>query len=118
MMEAEYKRVVIVEGLSDKKHIAKIIKEDIDIICTNGTLGITRFDELLYDYDLDNRDVFILVDEDRTGRELRELFFKELPHAEHIYIQKEYREVEKTPESLIATLLVANHIRIDPTYLL
>ena len=32
-------KVIIVEGLSDRNKIKKIIKEPIEIICTNGTIS-------------------------------------------------------------------------------
>lgn len=114
----ESEKIIVVEGLSDKLHVEKVLREKITVICTNGTLGIERFDELLYEYDLDNRDVYILVDEDRSGYQLRKLFKRELAHAEHLYIQREYREVAETPLHLLAELLVAKHIEINPLYLL
>jgi len=111
-------KVVIVEGLSDKKQIEKIISEDVEVICTNGTIGIAKLDELLYDYDLDYRDVFIMVDEDKAGNRLRKLLARELPHAQHIHISSEFREVAAAPHYAVATALAAKRIAVDPLYLL
>lgn len=110
-------KVIIVEGLSDKRQIEKIITENVTIICTNGTLGIARFDELLETYDLDEKEVYILVDEDKSGIKLRKLLSKELPHAQHIFVSSEYREVATTPKHLLATALLSKHISVDPYYL-
>ncbi|MGY0693276.1 toprim domain-containing protein [Virgibacillus sp. FSP13] len=117
-MTHESEKVIIVEGLTDKKQIKKVITDDVEIICTNGTLGVERFDELLYTYDLDNKDVFILVDEDNSGIKLRKQLARELPHAEHIYVSSEYREVATTPEQVLATVLVAKSIAVNPIFLI
>src|SRR5690625_7492320 len=99
-------RIVIVEGLTDKKQIEKVIIDEITIVCTNGTLGVEKFDEMLEGYDLDHSDVYILVDEDDAGMKLRKQLAHELPHAEHIYVSSEFREVATTPEDVLATALV------------
>lgn len=118
MITYESEKVIIVEGLTDKRKIEQILNENVTIICTNGTLGINRFDELLETYDLDENDVYIFVDEDRSGLKLRKLLARELPHAEHIYISSEYREVATTPTKILASLLVANHFEVRPFFLL
>ncbi|HIS29773.1 MAG TPA: topoisomerase [Candidatus Avamphibacillus intestinigallinarum] len=117
-MDIDYsKKVIIVEGLNDKKQIQQMITEDVEIICTNGTLGLKRLDELIDGFELDDRDVFVMVDEDKNGESLRALLKSELPHAEDIFIQREFKEVEKTPHYILAHLLWAKHIEIDPMYL-
>ncbi len=40
-------KVIIVEGTSDKRKVKEIIKEPIEIICTNGTIGLHRLEELI-----------------------------------------------------------------------
>mgnify|MGYP001944763484 CR=1 FL=1 len=117
MIAHETEKVIIVEGLSDKRKIEEILNEDVTIICTNGTLSINRFDELLDMYNLDENDVYIFVDEDKSGLRLRKQLAKELPHAEHIYISKDYREVATTPYKILASLLVAKHFTVRPFYL-
>lgn len=117
MRNETIEKVIIVEGVTDKKKVEKIITEDVVIICTFGTLGVERFDELLYEYDLDNRYVFILVDEDKAGIQLRKTLSKELPHAEHIYISGEFREVATTPDKLLAVALAAKGIDVNPLFL-
>ncbi|MFD1362550.1 toprim domain-containing protein [Lentibacillus salinarum] len=111
-------KVIIVEGLTDKKQVKKVIAEEAEIICTNGTLGVEKFDELLDNHDLDNRDVYILVDEDSPGIKLRNQLSRELPHARHIYVSSEYREVATTPENILATELVGKRIAVNPIFLI
>lgn len=110
-------KVIIVEGLTDKQQIKKVITEDVTIICTNGTLGIERFDELLETYQLDDRDVYIMADEDKAGWKLRKQLKRELPHAEHIYIHPDYKEVATTPLHEIAHALVSKNIEVNPIFL-
>lgn len=111
-------RIVIVEGITDKRKLKKILDEDVEIVCTHGTLGIERMEELVIDYNLDNRKVYILVDEDDSGYKLRKQLTGELPHAEHIYIDKAYREVAATPEPELARALLSRHFSIKPIYLI
>ncbi|WP_068672836.1 toprim domain-containing protein [Oceanobacillus sp. Castelsardo] len=118
MITSDSEKVIIVEGLTDKRQIEKVINDDVTIVCTNGTLGVERFDEMLEMYQLDDRDVFILVDEDRSGIKLRKQLARELPHADHIYVSSEYREVATTPEHILATALVGKHFSVNPLFLI
>lgn len=111
-------RIVIVEGITDKKKLKKVLDEDIEIICTHGTLGVERMEELILDFNLDERTVYILVDEDDSGYKLRKQLTEELPHAEHIYIDKAFREVAATPEPELARALLSRHFHVKPIYLI
>lgn len=113
----EDKKVIIVEGKADKKQIRKIISEDVVIICTFGTFGVGKFDEMLEKYQLDDREVYLLVDADESGEKLRKQLISELSHAVHIYIPEEYQEVERTPENILARELLKNNIQIHSRYL-
>src|SRR5690625_394575 len=97
--------IIIVEGISDKKQVKKVLDEYVPILCTNGTLGVEQLDQLIIEYDLDNKSVYILVDEDESGNKLRNQLIQELPHAEHIFIDKLYKEVAETPVDVLATAL-------------
>lgn len=118
MVDDNFYKVIIVEGTTDKSKIEKIITDHVKIICTYGTFSIERFDELLETYDLDNREVYILVDEDKAGIQLRKQLRHELPNARHLYVSEEYGEVAATPEEILAQTLVSNHINVHPIYLL
>jgi len=118
MMDDGSDRIIIVEGLTDKRQIEKVITDEITIVCTNGTLGVEKFDEMLEGYDLDHKDVYILVDEDDAGMKLRKQLAHELPHAEHIYVSSEFREVATTPEDVLATALVDKDIMVNPIFLM
>lgn len=111
----EIERVLIVEGKSDKIKVETVMKDSIEIICTNGTISISKLDELI-EY-LFNKEVYILVDSDDSGEKLRKQFKRELPEAEHLYIDKTYREVACAPEQHIATVLLGADIDVHADFL-
>mgnify|MGYP001167313106 CR=1 FL=1 len=111
-------KIIIVEGTADKKVLKRILREDVEIICTYGTFGIEKFDEMLEEYDLDHREVYIFVDSDDSGIQLRKRLKIELPNAYHMYIPETYREVERTPEKILAQILGQNHFNVNPIYLM
>jgi toprim domain protein len=115
MSQSELEKVIIVEGKSDKKKVQTIIKEPIEIICTNGTISTSKLDELIEN--LFNKDVYILVDADDAGEKLRKQFRREFPEAEHLYIDRTYREVATAPEQHIATVLLAADIDVHASFL-
>jgi len=111
----EIEKVIIVEGKSDKKRIQDIIREPIEIICTNGTISLSKLDEII-DCTF-NKEVYILVDSDDSGNKLRKQFKRELPEAEHLYIDKMYREVAAAPRNHIATVLLSANIDVNAEFL-
>jgi toprim domain protein len=116
MME-HFEKVIIVEGRSDLKKVKKIVNEDLLIICTNGTLGIEKMEEMVDEYLLDEKEVYILVDEDESGHKLRKQLNQELPHAHNLYIDRSYREVETTPDHVLASILAGANIEVFTHYL-
>lgn len=109
-------KAIIVEGKTDKKKVQSVVNEPVEIICTNGTLSLSRLDELidcLYD-----KEVFILVDADNSGEKLRKQFKRELPEAKHLYIDRMYREVATAPDKHIASVLLQANIHVHTKYLI
>lgn len=115
MSEREMDKVIIVEGKSDKKKVETIINEPVEIICTNGTISVSKLDELIET--LFHKEVYILVDSDDSGEKLRKQFRREFPEAEHLYIDKMYREVASAPEQHIATVLLSANIDVHADFL-
>jgi toprim domain protein len=108
-------KVLIVEGKSDKKKVQNIVKEPVEIICTNGTISLTKLDELI-DI-LEDKDVYILADSDEAGEKLRKQFKRELPQAKHLYIDRMYREVATAPVKHLATVLLGANIDVHTEFL-
>lgn len=96
-------KVIIVEGKSDKGKILQILDEEVDILCTNGTLSITKLEEMVEE--LYYEEVYIFVDEDDAGMKLRKQLKSVFPNAKHLYIDKNFREVEDAPLHHIAQVL-------------
>ncbi|WP_425374526.1 toprim domain-containing protein [Mesobacillus boroniphilus] len=111
----ENHKVIIVEGSSDKKKVQAVLNEPVEIICTNGTIGVSKLDELIDS--LFDKDVYILVDADASGEKLRKQFKREFPEANHLYIDRMYREVATAPENHIATVLIGANIDVHAEYL-
>ncbi|TPV39240.1 toprim domain-containing protein [Bacillus dicomae] len=108
-------KVIIVEGTSDRRKIESIIREPVEIVCTNGTIGLSKMDELVDQFF--DKDVYVLVDADDAGEKLRKQFRKEFPQAEHIYIDRSYREVATAPSSHLANVLWGADIDVYTEYL-
>src|SRR5690625_3886272 len=115
---SEYiKRIIIVEGNTDKFKIEPILSEDVTILSTKGTFAIERFDYLLDEYQSGDHDVYILVDEDESGMELRRELRHELPQAAHIYTDPNFKEAAETPKDVLAQILLEHHFKVVPMYL-
>ncbi|KML35023.1 toprim domain-containing protein [Rossellomorea marisflavi] len=114
-MEVVDEKVLIVEGTSDKRKVKDIISEPVEIICTNGTISLTKMDELIDS--LFDRDVYILVDADEAGEKLRMQFKREFPEAGHLYIDRMYKEVAAAPEYHLASVLIGANIDVHKQYL-
>lgn len=108
-------KVIIVEGKSDKIKVKEVVKDPVDIVCTNGTISITRLDELVEE--LYEKDVYILVDSDESGDKLRKQLKREFPKASHLYVDKTYREVATAPSQHLAVILQHANIDVKVKYL-
>ncbi|MCD7036289.1 toprim domain-containing protein [Metabacillus sp. GX 13764] len=115
MSLAELEKVIIVEGKSDKRKLLDVLNESVEIICTNGTISLTKLDELIDSYF--NKDVYVLVDSDEAGEKLRKQFKREFPEASHLYVDKMYREVASAPEHHIASILLGANIDVQAKFL-
>ncbi|MRX72020.1 hypothetical protein GJU40_07525 [Bacillus lacus] len=115
MTDVEVGKVIIVEGKSDKKKVECVIKEPVQIICTNGTISLSRLDELIEE--LFSMEVFVLVDSDEAGEKLRKQFKREFPEAAHLYVDKMYREVASAPEQHVASVLLSANIDVHAKFL-
>ncbi|KHF40607.1 toprim domain-containing protein [Halalkalibacter okhensis] len=96
-------KVLIVEGTSDRKRVNKVLDEKVNIICTYGTLSEEKLETLILP--IEDQDVYILVDADEAGENLRKQLKRELPNATHLYTQKGYGQVETTPFDYLVDVL-------------
>lgn len=71
---AMIKKIIIVEGISDKKRVEEVLNDHVHIICTHGTMGVEKMDELLEE--IYGSQVYVLVDQDKEGKKIRKWFKK------------------------------------------
>lgn len=104
-------KVLIVEGKSDKRRVEEVLLEPVDIICTNGTMGVEKLDAMIEE--LYDRQVYILSDADSEGRKIRKWFKKHLSESTHIYIDPKFTEVGRCPRDYLANLLMRHEFYVD-----
>ncbi|RHW42672.1 hypothetical protein D1B31_03520 [Neobacillus notoginsengisoli] len=115
-MSEEYAdKIIIVEGRSDKKKVLGIIKDRVEVICTNGTISLSRLDELIDSFG--DKEVYVLADADEAGEKLRRQFKREYPEAAHLYIDKMYKEVATAPYHHLAMVLMGANIDVHAEFL-
>ncbi|HBV88851.1 toprim domain-containing protein [Desulfosporosinus sp.] len=96
-------RVIIVEGKTDKQRLLQLLDEPVEIVCTNGTIGLDKLEELIANYSDD--EVCVLLDADEAGNKARRQFKQEFPNVRHLYTHRMYREVATTPLNVLARIL-------------
>src|SRR5699024_8529987 len=104
-------KVVIVEGKTDKRRIEEVLIEPVQIICTHGTMGVSKLDEILDQ--LNGSDIYILSDADKEGRKIRKWFKKHLSESTHIYIDPKLGEVGRCPRDYLANLLLRHGFYVN-----
>ncbi|WP_432360302.1 toprim domain-containing protein [Sporosarcina sp. UB5] len=111
----DHQKVVIVEGGSDRKRLQRVLAEPVEIICTNGTVSPYRIEEMLLPYE--DCELFIFMDADESGEKIRTLFKREYPEAIHLYTERTYQQVEKTPYRVLAAILLSENFEVRPEFL-
>ncbi|MGK9044932.1 toprim domain-containing protein [Mammaliicoccus vitulinus] len=100
---AMIKKVIIVEGISDKKRVEEVLNDRVHIICTHGTMGIEKMDELLEESY--GSQVYVLVDQDKEGKRIRKWFKKYMSESHHIHIDSTFSEVARCPRHYLSNVL-------------
>ncbi len=111
-------RVIIVEGKTDKQRLLEILAEPVEIVCTHGTLGLDKLEELIVEFSDD--EVCVLLDADDAGNKARRLFKQEFPNVRHLYTHRMYREVATTPLNVLVKILEGAYFAVrlpDSEYL-
>lgn len=95
-------KFLVVEGKADKFRVQQVLAEPVTIICTFGTISEYDLEELLDDQiDISVDELYVFVDADYTGEQIRGLFHELYPEAIHLYTNEDDIEVECTPYDLI-----------------
>ncbi|MDQ7095048.1 toprim domain-containing protein [Desulfosporosinus sp. PR] len=104
-------KVIIVEGKSDKQRLQQLLTEPVEIVCTNGTIGEDKLEELVAEYS--ENEVFVLLDADYSGDKVRRLFKQDFPNVHHLYTHRMYREVATTPWHVLVQILEGAHFEVQ-----
>ena len=104
-------KVLIVEGKTDKRRLEEVLVEPARIICTYGTMGISKLDEIFEQ--LGDSEIYILSDADKEGRKIRQWFKRHLSESTHIYIDPKFGEVGRCPHDYIANLLLRHGFYVN-----
>lgn len=91
--------VVIVEGKNDMNKLRGVLSSDIEILCTFGSLSSERM--YLLQKKSGNKQVYLFMDNDVSGKKIRGMLRDLFPDSEQIYTRKGYAGVEGTPEEYI-----------------
>jgi toprim domain protein len=105
-------KIIIVEGKHDKNKLLEILDEQVDIICTYGTLGEEKIEEMILPYELE--DVYVFVDADESGNKIRKRIKQSLPNARHLYTRRMYGQVSDTPVEYLVKVLTDAHFLVKP----
>lgn len=109
-------KVIVVEGKHDKLRLKKVLTEPVHIICTNGTMGIGKLDEMIED--LYHHKVYIMTDSDKAGRKIRAWFKRHLSESNHIHIDPKYGEVGNCPLDYLARIMTKHHFDVDEQFVM
>ncbi|WGU92123.1 DNA primase [Paenibacillus dendritiformis] len=91
--------IIIVEGKNDRSRLRRLLREEVGILCTFGTLNTLRTEQLRKEaYD---KDVYLFLDNDASGKRIRGILRDAFPEAEHIYTRRGYAGVEGTPDEYL-----------------
>ncbi|MFB0841523.1 toprim domain-containing protein [Paenibacillus oleatilyticus] len=90
---------IIVEGKNDKSRLRRLLTEDIIIVCTFGSLNTDRLEELKKK--IGTSDVYLITDNDPSGKKIRAILRDTFPDAEQIYTRRGYAGVEGTPDEYL-----------------
>jgi toprim domain protein len=108
-------KVLIVEGNSDKHHVEEVLNEPVQIICTFGTMGVAKLDDILNQIAVN--DIYVLTDADNEGRKIRQWFKRHLSESRHIYIDSRFGEVARCPKDYLAAVLYRQGFQVNSRYM-
>lgn len=113
MMAVE--KCIIVEGRSDMLKLAPIFAEDVQIVCTNGTISEEALLELIEPFE--ECKLYTFFDADKAGEKLRSLTKRIYSEAVHLLIPRTYMEVANAPSKVLAQRLREARFSVNKQYL-
>jgi len=103
-------KCIIVEGRSDKEKLNSLLKEQVLIVYTNGTVDDEAMIELLDLYD--GYELYCFFDRDKSGDKLRKVMKRTFSEATHLHVPSPFIEVANTPPHILKDILKKNHFAV------
>lgn len=94
---------IIVEGKNDRSRLRRVLKQEVEILCTHGTLNTLKLESLRQQ--VGDGEVYLYMDNDSSGKKIRSVLREAFPDAIHIYTRRGYAGVEGTPDEYNITQL-------------
>lgn len=94
---------IIVEGKNDRSRLRRLLVDEVEILCTFGTLNSLKLEMLRQK--VRDSEVFLYMDNDSSGKRIRGILRDAFPDAGHIYTRRGYAGVEGTPDEYNVTQL-------------
>ncbi|WP_151737193.1 toprim domain-containing protein [Paenibacillus tengchongensis] len=94
---------IIVEGKNDRSRLRRLLTDEVEILCTFGTLNTLKLDSLRRK--IGDSEVYLYMDNDSSGKKIRGVLSDAFPDAVHIYTRRGYAGVEGTPDEYNITQL-------------
>lgn len=94
---------IIVEGKNDRSKLRLVLRDDVNIYCTFGTLNTLKLEALRKQVADD--EVFLFMDNDSSGKKIRGVLRDLFPDAVHMYTRRGYAGVEGTPKEYVIAQL-------------
>ncbi|GIP24009.1 toprim domain-containing protein [Paenibacillus sp. J22TS3] len=90
---------IIVEGKNDKSKLRRVLNDEVEILCTFGTLNTLKLEQLRRK--IRDEETYLFLDNDSSGKRIRGILRDAFPDAGHIYTRRGYAGVEGTPDEYI-----------------
>ncbi len=109
-------KCIIVEGRSDMLKLVPILSENVQIVCTNGTISEEALLELIEPFE--ECKIYTFFDADKAGERLRSLTKRIYSEAVHLLIPRSYMEVANAPSKVLAQRLREARFSVHKRYLI
>ncbi|ANS75658.1 DNA primase [Paenibacillus yonginensis] len=94
---------IIVEGKNDRSKLRRLLSDEINILCTFGSMSSLKLEQLRKQAKDD--EIYLFMDNDSSGKKIRAILRDAFPDAEQIYTRRGYAGVEGTPDEYIIAQL-------------
>lgn len=103
-------KCIVVEGRSDMLKLKPLLKNNVLIVYTNGTVDEEAMIDLLEQYD--GYELYCFFDRDRSGDKLRKIMKRAYSEAIHMQLPTPFIEVATAPVHILRDILKRNDFQL------